>query len=326
MNDYILIEYSNSVDFGDILYQNTFENKIYLDADVSKPEYEIVEEGVENGDGEFLPTFQKWAKKYSITFYAQEFLVDALTLMTLHDQITVTLRNGEASNVLDAEVEYKWDSNIECWAEVTLSFVTDYIIRKKCDENQDLSCLAAICTADDVYDADDAGAGQDKWDGTTPSVNGSISFFYVSSFGCGEYADSSGASIGFYELVDSVWTLVDMDVGQVSTVTGLATPNWLIKVSEFKYERVPYLCTVTDQTGGVAQLKVLAEGIENTFFQVQKDIGAGYVDVGTPLSASLFDLGYDITVGAGVAINFRIEWYTHNCAYGYSNVVAQTIT
>ena len=321
MNDYILIEYSNSVDFGDILYQNTFENRIYLDADVSKPEYEIVEEGTENGDGEFFPTFQKWAKKYSITFYAQEFLVDALTLMTLHDQITVTLRNGEASNVLDAEVEYKWDSNIECWAEVTLSFVTDYIIRKKCDENQDLSCLAAICTADDVYDIDDGGAGALQW--ATPELNAGVtSFFYRNTAG-GEYG---GDPIGFYKSIDNVWTLIDMEVGQVSEVTGLATPNWLIKVSDLTYKRVPYLDSVTDQTGGVAQLTVSADGIENTFFKVQKDIGAGYVDVGTPQLSSAFTLGYDITVGAGVAIDFRIEWYTHNCAYGYSNVVAQTIT
>ena len=322
MNDYILIEYSNSVDFGDILYQNTFENKIYLDADVSKPEYEIVEEGVENGDGEFLPTFQKWAKKYSITFYAQEFLVDALTLMTLHDQITVTLRNGEASNVLDAEVEYKWDSNIECWAEVTLSFVTDYIIRKKCDENQDVSCLTAVCTADDVYDVDDGGAGTARW--LAPETYpGETSFFYISSAACGTY---NAFGVGFMKSIDNVWTLIDMEVGQVSEVTGLATPNWLVKVSDVQYNRVPYLCTVTDQTGGVAQFKVLADGIENTFFQVQQDTGGGYADIGDPQSASAFTLGYDITVGAGVAVDFRIEWYTHNCTYGYSNVVAQTIT
>jgi len=323
VNDYILIEYSNSVDFGDILYQNTFENRIYLDADVSKPEYEIVEEGTENGDGEFFPTFQKWAKKYSITFYAQEFLVDALTLMTLHDQITVTLRNGEASNVLDAEVEYKWDSNIECWAEVTLSFVTDYIIRKKCDENS-TTCGTAVVSTGGIYDADDGGAGTDKWDYTTSSTNGEIAFFYT-GYADGVYSGTVAIPVGFYMLTGGVWVLMDMEDGAFGDITTIASVVFIVK-SGLYYYRLPYIVSVTDETGGDATIVAISAQIENTFFQVQYDTGGGYISLGSPQQASAFDLGVTLSPGAGVLINFRILWYTHSCTYGVGNVIAQTIT
>ena len=324
MNDYILIEYSNSVDFGDILYQNTFENKIYLDADVSKPEYEIVEEGTENGDGEFFPTFQKWAKKYSITFYAQEFLVDALTLMTLHDQITVTLRNGEASNVLDAEVEYKWDSNIECWAEVTLSFVTDYIIRKKCDENQDTSCITAVCVADDVYDADDGGAGTARW--LAPETYpGETSFFYISSAACGVY---NAFGVGFMKSIDNVWTSIDLEVGEMGEVTGLTDPSWLVRVTDVQYNRMPYICSIVALGGGNIQVFADSDGVEDMFWQLQRvenpDPFPGD-NLGSPQLATAFKLGYTIQAGVNTW-KFRIHWYTHSCDYGYSNTVVLLVT
>ena len=323
MNDYILIEYSNSTDFGDILYQNTFVNRIYLDADVSTPEYELVEDGEENGDGEFFPSFQKWSKKYSITFYAQEFLVDAITLMALHDQINITLKNGESSNVKDIEVDPTWDSNIECWAEVVITFSTMYITRVGCDENMETTIVASV-TADDVYDADDGGAGSARW--ANPQLYPEqTSFFYINTAD-GEYVGGTGQRIGFYKSTNGEWVSISLADGSFGGVTAFTDAEWLYKISDYQYQRVPYITSVTDETGGVAKVTVVSSGIEGSFLQLQQDTGGGFADIGDPLVAGSWGGGHDVTVGAGVGIVFRVYCYTHSADYGYSNEVTQTIT
>jgi hypothetical protein len=320
MNDYILIEYSNSVDFGDIVYHDGFENKIYLDADVSKPDYELLEEGIENGEGEFSPTFQKWKKKYSIRFYAQEFLVDALTLMALHDNITITLRNGEGSVVKDVEVEPVWDDSIECWAEVTITFSTDYVIRKSCDTNLDSGCVSPVYTATESHDAD--GAGQATWEEPVGITKGTIYFFYKGLEG----GDSVyvGDPIGVYSFNGSGWTELDVEAGQMIEVDDITDCVYLIKFGTNFY-KIPYIRAITDEGGGDAKISAYSYGMENTFFQVQADDGGGYADVGDPQYASVFENGFVVSPGAGT-FDFRILWYIHGCDYGYSNVENKTIT
>jgi len=327
MNDYIIIEYSNSADFGNILYQNDFANKLYLDADVSKPEYELLEDGIENGDGEFIPTFQKWAKKYSIEFYAQEFLVDALTLMALHDQINVTLKNGESSNVTDIEIAYEWDSTIECWAKVTIKFSTSYITRTKCSENMSVWDTVPVAESPSIYDADDGGAGQTFWEGTGATSN-SVGVFYT-AYSDGEYG---GDPIGFYKYVDGAWEKQDIEDGKfidVLSLSGASPPEctYLVKGGNYLY-RIPFLSSVTDNGDCTATVIAYSPFIENTFYIVEYDdgLGGGYVeDANGGYVASSFLAGIVVASNDGL-FDFRIKWYTHNGDIGYSNVVAQTIT
>jgi len=329
MNDYIIIEYSNSADFGNILYQNDFANKLYLDADVSKPEYELLEDGIENGDGEFIPTFQKWAKKYSIEFYAQEFLVDALTLMALHDQINVTLKNGESSNVTDIEIAYKWDSNIECWAEVTIKFSTSYITRTKCQENMVDWGTDPVFSVDDIYDADDGGAGQAFWEGTGATSNSETVF--NTAYADGEY---SGDPLGVYKYIGGAWVKQDVEDGQfidVLSLSGASPPEckYLVKSGAYLY-RTPHLASVTDNGACGATVVAYANYVENTFYVIEvspegeedwsEDPNGGYL-------ASEFLAGVVITPFAvDDDFDFRIKWYTHNGDIGYSNLITEGIT
>lgn len=323
MNDYVLIEYSNSTDLGDIVYHNTFENRVYLDADVSKPEYELIEEGEDNGDGEFTATFQKWQKKYTIEFYAQEFLVDALTLMALHDQITITLKNGEASNVKDIEIDPKWDSDIECWALVTIKFATEYVVKRGCDENFDYGCPEAVVTCDSEYDADDGAGGQDEWE-STPNSNEKAFFYEGLEAGDSVY---TGSPLGFYQGINGEWVLIAMENGQVGIVEDLVTAGtcvYLIK-SGTNFYRIPYIRAATDQGGGDVKISAYAVGMENTFYQVQYENLGVWTDLGDPQLASAFENGFVVSPGAG-NWDFRIKWYTHSCDFGYSNEANETVT
>ena len=140
--DYLKIEYTNTYDFLErILYQKGFRQILYLDADVKKPEYPIEEEGVENGEKEFNPTFLKWQKRYQFEVYAPEFLVDALTTLPLHDNVWITFQNDESNLITDIDVDVDWEDLGEtekthgCFAKVTVSFAVDYILVTACGEN-----------------------------------------------------------------------------------------------------------------------------------------------------------------------------------------------
>ena len=324
MSDFVKIEYSNSVDLGDIMYHNSFRNRIYIDADVSKPEYEIEEDGIEDADGEFDPTLQKWAKKYTLTFYAQEFLVDALTLMAIHDQIYVTLKNDESSQVLDVEVDYTWDGTIECWAEVVIKFTTEYIIKRNCDTGLQDGCIDPVHTSGyTVQDLDGAGAGNWTDPGDNDISDGEIMFFYV-TYSSGQYYGDADNAVGFYKLVSGSWVLLDMDDGQYGEVSS-PLAIYLVKCGVV-FNEVPFIFNITDEGGGDAKIYAISGCVETEFFQVQYDDGGGWSDIGDPAPASSFIAGYTVSPGAGVDIDFRISWYNHSCDYGTGNEATQTIT
>jgi len=95
---YLSVEYYNSSDIDSIDYTNgdyaQFSNKLLVNTKLNKAEYEFEEEGTEDGDGEFLPTFMKRTKKQRFVFYAPEYILDAITLIPMHSTVTVTTNLG----------------------------------------------------------------------------------------------------------------------------------------------------------------------------------------------------------------------------------------
>jgi len=152
--DLLKIEYSNTHDLidkvagdisGRVLYQNGYSNSVYLDVDVKEPKYPILEDGKDNGDKEFIPTFLKWEKRYVFTDYLPEFLVDALTLIPIHNSIWITLKNGESNKVKDVITDVDWEDIGEtekssgCFAKVTFSFAVDSIILTTCGDDMTIN-------------------------------------------------------------------------------------------------------------------------------------------------------------------------------------------
>ncbi len=62
MSAYLKIEYWNSVDYGYVLYQDGFKNRIYLDVELERPDYNVTIESDVNGDNQEIPKFRKWEK------------------------------------------------------------------------------------------------------------------------------------------------------------------------------------------------------------------------------------------------------------------------
>jgi hypothetical protein len=134
--EHIRLEWSNTCDLSNILYQTGFINQIYLLADVGKPSYNLTEEGDNNGDNEFVKSFQKWEKTHKIELLVPEFILETLSLIPLHDQITIFLQNGTGARVKDMTISEPAWQTAGCFANVIIEFTIDYIIKTKCCNNQ----------------------------------------------------------------------------------------------------------------------------------------------------------------------------------------------
>jgi len=127
MNKYLKFEYWNTCDLGNIYYQGGQHFIFYLDADVGEPIHEEVEEGQENGDGDFIATYRRQMKRYRIrTGLIPDYLIDAIQRMKLHDHIELTFKSGEVEQIYNVDVEAEWQFEKYAWqGTVTLTFDMD---------------------------------------------------------------------------------------------------------------------------------------------------------------------------------------------------------
>ena len=127
MNKYLKFECWNTCDLGNIHYQDGQHFIFYLDADVGEPIHEEVEEGQENGDGDFIPTYRRQMKRYRIrTGLIPDYLIDAIQRMKLHDNIELTFKSGEVEQIYNVDVEPEWQFEKYAWqGTMTLTFDMD---------------------------------------------------------------------------------------------------------------------------------------------------------------------------------------------------------
>lgn len=144
----VKITFDNSSDFlGKVLYQDGFSNTIYLNVDIKTPKYPVTEDGNENGDKDFIPSFIKWEKRREFSTYAPEYLIDALTAIALHDNINLTFINGDTSKIKDIVTEVDWEEigntkkSEGCFANIVFSFAVDNIVVTPCGDNMTITVV-----------------------------------------------------------------------------------------------------------------------------------------------------------------------------------------
>lgn len=132
----ITIEWRGSCDFGEVFFQQGFKQRIYIDSVIANPDYDLREEGGEDGQKQFHQTFALFKKIYKFEFIAPEYICDAMTLIPLHDDITI-YDGFVSAKVDDIEVDVDWQD----WyfAKVTVSFTIDRLMKAFNDSNLTLS-------------------------------------------------------------------------------------------------------------------------------------------------------------------------------------------
>ena len=109
-SDTIRIDFSNTKNIGDLLYENSFSQTVWLEAILNNPSHEFVEIGEEK-DGVFISEKVTSKYLYSVIAYVSRGLYQCLVRLRQHDTITITDEVGntytpKAGNVLIESPEW----------------------------------------------------------------------------------------------------------------------------------------------------------------------------------------------------------------------------
>lgn len=129
VDDYLLIEYSNSYNFelknGVVDFSDSFKFKCYLNTQVGKPEYDFEEEATERTGYTFIES-QVSKKIYKFTFLAPEYLCDALRIVRLCENKKITSKL-QVYDLTTFSMEPEWEDQGDL-AAVECEFETDTVI------------------------------------------------------------------------------------------------------------------------------------------------------------------------------------------------------
>lgn len=138
MNKYLRFEYWNTCDLGNLYYQGGQHFIFYLDGDIIEPFHEDTEDGQENGEGEFVPTYRRQVKRYIIrTALVSDYLIDAIQMMKLHDHIELTFKTGEVEQIYNLDVAPEWQFEKHLYqGTLTLTFdMNESVLLTSCCDN-----------------------------------------------------------------------------------------------------------------------------------------------------------------------------------------------
>lgn len=129
VDDYLLIEYSNSYNFelknGIVDFSDSFKFKCYLNTQVGKPEYDFEEEATERMGYTFIES-QVSKKIYKFTFLAPEYLCDALRIIRLCENKQIVSKS-QTYDLTTFSMEPEWEDQGDL-AAVECEFETDTVI------------------------------------------------------------------------------------------------------------------------------------------------------------------------------------------------------
>lgn len=116
------------MDAGTIVYNNPrFINRLYLNTEIGKPDYQFEEEG-EQRDGYFFPEKQLSEKTYRFTILAPEYLCDVMRFIRMADHIQITA-DGYTYNADTFLITPKWQTQGDL-ASVEVEFESNTVAKK----------------------------------------------------------------------------------------------------------------------------------------------------------------------------------------------------
>ena len=107
---------------------SVFQNTLYLNTELGKPEYEFNEEG-EQRDGYFFSELQISEKKYKATFLASEYLCDVVRFIRMADYVKITDKYGNIYRADTFLITPKWEAQGDL-ASVDMEFTCDTVAKK----------------------------------------------------------------------------------------------------------------------------------------------------------------------------------------------------
>jgi hypothetical protein len=120
---YLTINFHNDCDLGDILYHEGFTQTVWFESETMEPSFPLEEEGVKDGNAQFVRSFGRQVKKYiARTKEMPDFIVELFNRMKLHDTVELIDLVGNENDVYNLEVEHEWLENDKYYAQINLTF------------------------------------------------------------------------------------------------------------------------------------------------------------------------------------------------------------
>ena len=115
---------SVSYEDGEIEYTGGYKNYIYLASQVGKPEYAYETTDTKRKARSFIQQMTR-VKRHRFAATLPEYAIDTLSLIPLHDEVTITDRNGKVYSASDFDMENpEWQETARI-ANVRFSFTTE---------------------------------------------------------------------------------------------------------------------------------------------------------------------------------------------------------
>lgn len=314
--DFLTISYWNSSDLGGMLYHNQpYKNRMYIDTTPALFEEQVEEEGVEDGDKNFIPTFRKITKIYKCDLVCSPEFIEALYFVQMHDHIMIKQKNDEEQLIKDFAVTKDSDEFGGHLVKCTFQFTTQYVRKTASAENYHSSCFTAnIPQVVDVvaHDSDVV---------TNPYSNGVVDGTRYIFTRAATTGIVRGYQQGIYLWSGGQW--IEQETANEGDIAYCTTDAINYYFDGTTWRKWLELLTLT-----AAGTLVTAKGwaMPGTFIQLQLFAGGSYSNVGTPVSVETFkSSGIKYITMAGANQRYRVRCYSHGCDYGYSNYLQISI-
>ena len=123
--------YHSFCDIDPYIFSDGFIGELYLEAHIAESPEDIYEEGEENGEGEFVPSFKRGVKQYILrTGLITAQTVDLIYFLRLLTRVELTLLTGEVVEMKNLSITHEWQFEDKQEATVEITFDMDEIITK----------------------------------------------------------------------------------------------------------------------------------------------------------------------------------------------------
>lgn len=327
MADYLKIEYRNSCDLGGSVFgyaPRPFAYTLFLDVDLGRGSYEIIEQGRELGNKTFVREFARLQRDYSFDVIVPEYLYDCLCHIQLHDMIVITTKYDEQARAYNFKVGApEWNKAV---CKVNISFTVDYTVNSGCCQSGALVYERCLTCGDvDVIDLIEYTDPILDTSATDTALIDTIDFFRYYMV---HYTDSNGVEtwqLNKFYLPLKKWIIVDgSELAGSAVCFTHGGINWKFYYTGTCWKPYQVISSIANVA---ATIVVKGYCLPYTWVQLQISTdGVNYSNTGAVTVGTIFSsLGIAISgLTPGTLYYFRFVLYNNNCNYGYSNV--RTIT
>ena len=318
---HVSIRWSHDKNFCKIFYEDDYENIMFIDAQEVPAENSIEETVIEDDETNKYPIIATNKKMNTVSMVSGEAMLNAMSLLRLHKDITIYTELGEIVEVEEITMEQS---------------IVDYQATKISLVYREASCSAKACGFELCCPTD--GIPMMEWVvysgiGNLPAAADWTDKYFLVETAADNFRVYTSNGVAWS--VDTTW---DVDLNclearlsfndQDFTPGRYETRFFWYRAAVTRWYRFIELDAVNDNADGTADVVSDAEYAGGLMLQAEyEDADGDWIPCAT--SEETTALAGAITqvcsCGAGT-FKFRFHIWTADCDYGYSNWIEQTIT